>query len=190
MKVIGLTGLIGTGKSEVARLLRRLKCPVHDADQCVHALYRDKEVQKTILNAFPEARTFFGQLDRNKLMNSLRGRPERRAKLEAIIHPMVLHDQMGFLRRHRHKRHVVLDVPLLFETGTDELCDKVWVTHCRAALQKKRVLLRPGFDETKLATILKWQGSGLAKRRAANLVINTGGSRARILQTIKKALRY
>lgn len=190
MRIIGLTGLIGTGKSTVAGLLRRLECPVHDADGCVHALYRDERVQAELLKAFPGAQNHMdGTLDRNALMDSLKGHPERKATLEAIIHPLVLADQMAFLLRHRRKKAVVLDVPLLFETGTDALCDQVWVTHCRAALQKNRVLRRPGFDEAKLKTILGWQGSGRDKRKAANLVLNTGASRARLLQTIKKALR-
>lgn len=187
--IIGLTGLIGTGKSTVAKLLMRLGVPVHDADSCVHALYRDPRFQKRLLAEFPFARTFMGRLDRNKLLHGLRDKPELKQRLEAIVHPLVLADQQKFVRLNRRARTLVLDVPLLFEAGMDASCDEVWVTKTRPALQRARVLKRPGFDAAKLATILRWQGPAKAKERLADWVLNTARSRASLVWRIKKRLR-
>lgn len=187
--VIGLTGLIGTGKSTVAGLLQVMGVPVHDADQCVHALYAHENVQTMVLRYFPLARSWrTGKLDRNKLMKSIKKRPDRRALLDALIHPLVLDDQLAFLKKHRNAAVVVLDVPLLFEAGMDRLCDVIWVTTCRPALQKARVLRRPGFTEEKFETIKAWQGSDRLKKQAADLVIDTGASKAALAERLKKII--
>lgn len=187
--VIGLTGLIGTGKSTVAGVLARMNIPVHDADKCVHSLYQQESVRRMLLRYFPMARSWkTGDLDRTKLMKALKKRPERKALLDALIHPLVLADQMAFLRIHRTSKIVVLDVPLLFEAGMDSLCDVIWVTTCRPALQKRRVMRRPGFTEEKFETIKKWQGSDTMKKRMADLVIDTGISKAHLARHLKKAL--
>ncbi len=188
--VIGLTGLIGTGKSTVASLLARLGIPVHDADKCVHALYTYKTVRSAVLRLFPMARSWLkGDLDRRKLMKILQKNPERRYELDALIHPLVMADQMAFLKANRSAKYVVLDVPLLFEAGMDKLCDAIWVTTCRPALQKARVMARPGFTEEKFETIKEWQGSDVLKKRVADLVIDTGMSKARLAERLKKAIK-
>jgi dephospho-CoA kinase len=189
-RVIGLTGLIGTGKSTVARLLTRMHVHVHDADQCVHALYDDKSVRQMLLHHFPHARSWRTfDLDRTKLMNYIKKDPSKRALLNSLIHPLVHADQMAFLRKYRRTRIVILDVPLLFEAGMDALCDQVWVASCRTSLQKARVLRRTGFDEVKFKAIKSWQGDDRLKKRAADLVINTGARQSHIVRSLKKALR-
>lgn len=188
-RIIGLTGLIGTGKSTVAGLCARLGVPVHDADACVHALYRNPAFVKNILKVFPFARTIFGKLDRGKLLDGLRQRPDLRRRLEAIIHPLVQADQQRFVQRHKRARIIILDVPLLFEAGMDGLCDEVWVTTSRKSLQRARVLRRPGFTPEKLDTVLRWQGPGEIKERAADIVINTAMRKGNLVWRLKKRIR-
>lgn len=189
-RIIGLTGLIGTGKSTIARMLFRMRIPIHDADACVHALYADKSVRKMLLTAFPQARSWRTfDLDRNKFMNYIKKNPHERVRLNDLIHPLVWADQCAFLKKYRKKRTLVLDVPLLFEAGMDRLCDDIWVTHCNPRLQKARVLRRKGFDEAKYKAIRNWQGGDTYKRHAADLVINTGARKAHIVRRLKSALR-
>ena len=165
--IIGLTGLIGTGKSTVAGILRGLDCAVFNADECVHKLYDDKEVQAQLQEAFS------GRCSREAIAEMLHKVPAQKPALERILHPLVRQAELDFIAEHKNDRHVVLDIPLLFETNAQELCDVVWVTHCSPETQKKRVLARVGFTEERLAQVLEWQGDGESKKNRANLVIDT-----------------
>ncbi|MGL4440340.1 MAG: dephospho-CoA kinase, partial [Bosea sp. (in: a-proteobacteria)] len=155
--VLGLTGSIGMGKSTTAAMFRDLGCPVHDADAVVHRLYEDRAVAP-IAALYPDV-VVNGRIDRQKLSSHVVGAPDRLRQLEAIIHPLVRASETAFVAHARSANEplVVLDIPLLYETGADARCDGVVVVSAAAHLQKARVLARPGMTEDKLNSILARQ---------------------------------
>ncbi len=180
MKVWGLTGGIGMGKSTAARAFRRLGVPVFDADAAVHRLQaRGGRAVRPIAAAFPGA-VKEGAVDREALRRAVLGDPVALARLEAIMHPLVRREQERFLARWRGRgaRLVVLDIPLLFETRPDRRgLDAILVVSAPASVQRARVLARPGMTPQRLAAILARQMPDAAKRRRADHVIRTGLSR-------------
>ncbi len=174
MIVLGLTGSIGTGKSTTAAMFRDLGVPVHDADATVHDLYRTEAVAPVAAH-FPEA-LVEGAIDRKALSAALARAPDRFRELEAIIHPLVRARETGFLDAERKKGSplVLLDIPLLYETGGETRVDKVVVVTCDPAIQRERVLARPGMTEEKFALILSRQMADAEKRRRADFIIDTG----------------
>lgn len=181
MKIIGLTGSIGMGKSTAAELFRRRGVPVYDADRAVHGLSaKGGRAVPAIARAFPGV-VVDGAVDRKKLGAQVFGDDKALKRLEAILHPLVADIRRAFLHRARARRvsAVVLDVPLLFETGGDALADVIVVVSAPAFLQTERVMKRPGMTREKLAGILSHQMPDGEKRRRADLVIQTGtGKRA------------
>lgn len=175
MIVLGLTGSIGTGKSTTAAMFRDLGVPVHDADAAVHDLYRSEAVAP-VAERFPEALKD-GAIDRQVLSAVLAEAPERFRELEAIIHPLVRARENAFLDAERRNGAslVLLDIPLLFETGGEARVDKVVVVTCDAQTQRSRVLARPGMTEEKFKLILSRQTPDAEKRRRADFLIDTGG---------------
>lgn len=171
--VLGLTGSIGMGKSATAAMFREAGVPVHDADAAVHALYRGAAVP-LIEAAFPGT-TLDGAVDREALGKVVFGDPGALARLEAIVHPLVRKAEETFLRdaTARGAPLAVLDIPLLFETGGEARCDAVVVVSAPEAVQKARVLARPGMTEERLAAILAKQWPDSRKRAAADAVIDT-----------------
>jgi dephospho-CoA kinase len=173
MIVLGLTGSIGMGKSTTARMFRNAGVPVHDSDETVHRLYAGKAAP-LIEEAFPGTVTH-GAVDRGMLAKQVLGRPDAMRKLEAIIHPLVRADADAFVARHRAAGAplVVLDIPLLFETGGRSRVDKVVVVTAPAEVQRERVLARPGMTVGKLAAILASQVPDAEKRRQADFIIDS-----------------
>lgn len=173
MIVLGLTGSIGTGKSTTAEMFRSLGVPVHDADATVHALYRNEAVGP-VGEAFPGV-VENGAVDRKALAAHLAARPEDFQRLEAIIHPLVRRSETVFLETQRAAGAplVVLDIPLLFETGGDRRVDKTVVVSCDPETQRRRVLARPGMTEEKFAMLLARQIPDAEKRARADFVVNT-----------------
>jgi len=170
--VLGLTGSIGMGKSATADLFRRLGVPVHDADATVHRLYRGRAAP-LIENAFPGTVTD-GAVDRARLGAAVLDSPERMQQLEAIVHPLVRDEEESFLRRVAAlKPLAVLDIPLLFETGGETRCDAVLVVTAPAAVQRARVLARPGMTEAKFHAILAKQMRDEDKRTRAHFLVDT-----------------
>jgi dephospho-CoA kinase len=171
---IGLTGSIGMGKSTTAGFFRDMGVPVHDADAAVHALYAGPAVA-AVEAAFPGS-TVDGKVDRARLGPMVVGKPEAMKRLEAIIHPLVRAHEIAFVEEARSAGHkaVVLDIPLLFETGGDARVDLVVVASCPPAEQRRRVLARPGMTEERFAAILAAQMPDAEKRRRADVVIETG----------------
>ena len=148
MKVIGLTGGIGMGKSTAANTFSRLHVPVFDADAAVHALQAPGgRAVAPIAAAFPGT-VRDGRVDREALRQAVLGKPEAMRRLERIVHPLVRDAERRFLAtaRRRAERLVVLDIPLLFETKGEGRCDLVVVVTAPAAVQRWRVLRRPGHD--------------------------------------------
>ena len=174
MIVLGLTGSIGTGKSTTAAMFADLGVPVHDADRAVHDLYAGEAVAP-IAAAFPgEVRD--GKVDRAALSEILRQAPERFGELEAIVHPLVREREAAFLAHHRETGTpiVLLDIPLLFETGGASRVDKIVVVTCDPAIQRQRVLARPGMTEEKFDLIRARQMPDAEKRKRADFVVDSG----------------
>jgi dephospho-CoA kinase len=176
MLVVGLTGSIGMGKSTVAGRLRALGIPVCDADAEVHKLYEGRAVP-AIEAAFPGT-TGNGKVDRQRLAAALLAEPSKFKRLEAIVHPLVLEAEREFLRREAANgaRMVVLEIPLLLETGGERRVDAVIVVSAPAQAQRDRVMGRPGMTLEKLEQMLSRQMSDEEKRARADFVVDTGGS--------------
>jgi dephospho-CoA kinase len=191
MKVIGLTGGIGMGKSTAAASFRRLHVPVFDADAAVHALQgRGGRAVAPIAAAFPGT-VRDGRVDREALRRAVLGQPEALRRLERIVHPLVRDAERRFLAaaRRRGERLVVLDIPLLFETRGQGRCDLVVVVTAPAAVQRWRVLRRPGMTEERLRAILARQTPDREKRRRADVLVPTGLSRHAAQRAIRKVVR-
>ncbi len=188
MFVLGLTGSIGMGKSTAANMFRALGVPVHDADATVHRLLEeDRSVRRAIADRFPGT-VSEGVVDRQALGAAVFSDPQARRDLEAILHPRVRQATEGFLRRHRVMGTplVVLDIPLLFETDGADRVDGVVVVSAPAALQRRRVLARPGMSEEKFAGILASQIPDREKRRRADFVVETGIGKAYTFSRLKQ----
>ena len=178
------------GKSSAAQALRRLGVPVHDSDAVVHRLMGSGgAARKKIEAAFPGV-IEDGAVDRKALGARVFADPAALRKLESILHPLVRRSARAFLARMRRRREpfAVLDIPLLFETGGEVLCDAVMVVSAPASLQRARVLARPGMTEDKFAGVLARQMPDREKRARADFVIETGLSRRHALRQIKTAM--
>lgn len=175
MLIVGLTGSIGMGKSTAAEHLCARGVPVFDADGAVHALYRG-EGAALIEAAFPGSVTN-GEVDRSTLSAKLQADPQGFAKLEAIVHPRIRAAEKAFLLQHQAAGTplVVLEVPLLFETGGDRRVDAKIVLTTDAATQRARVLARPGMSAEKLEVLLSRQTPDAEKRARADFVVDTSG---------------
>lgn len=175
MLLVGLTGSIGMGKTETAKMFARLGVPVYDADAAVHALYSvGGGAVEPIGEAFPGA-VREGAVDRTRLSAQVVGKPEAMKRLEAIIHPLVRQAQTEWLqaREAEGARLAVLDIPLLFETGGDALMDKVVVVSAPPEVQRQRVLARPDMTQEKFEAILAKQVPDAQKRARADYVVET-----------------
>jgi dephospho-CoA kinase len=171
---LGLTGSIGMGKSTTAQMFRESGVPVIDADAIVHDLYRGEAVEP-IEKEFPGA-TDGRAVDRAKLAALLAERPDGFKRLEAIVHPLVWKREKEEIERLQSAGEpvVVLDIPLLFENGAEARVDKVLVVTADQAVQKARVMARPGMTEEKFQMILSRQMPDSEKRRRADFIIDTG----------------
>lgn len=174
MMIVGLTGSIGMGKSTTANMFRAEGVPVHDADATVHALYAGRATPM-IESAFPGT-VVDGQVDRARLGARVIGNPKEMRRLEAIVHPLVREEERMFLSQARSAgaRLVVLDVPLLLETGGERRVDAVVVVSASAEVQRSRVFGRPGMTLEKLNAILAKQMPDEEKRRRAHVIVDTG----------------
>jgi len=171
--ILCLTGSVGMGKSTAAKFFAEAGVPVHDSDAVVHALYEGDAVP-LVERAFPGA-TADGKVDRNKLATMVLGDDAALAKLQAIVHPLVAAARDAFLAEAqvRNAPVVVLDVPLLFETGGERHCDAVVVVSAPADLQRQRVLGRPGMTEEKFAALLAKQTPDPEKRQRADFIVDS-----------------
>ena len=173
MIVLGLTGSIGMGKSTTAAMFRDENIPVHDADQAVHRIYSDVAAP-LIEEAFPGT-VVDGTVDREKLAAKVLGNPEALQRLERIVHPLVRADADAFVENARKAGEplVVLDIPLLFETGGRDRVDRILVVTAPPEIQRERVMARPGMTEQKFQSILARQVPDAEKRSLADHVIDT-----------------
>lgn len=191
MIVLGLTGSIGMGKTAAARAFKRLGVPVHDSDATVHRLMKKggAAVGK-IAAAFPDV-IVKDAVDRPALGKIVFGNPDELKVLEGILHPMVRDRERKFLDRMMRERKplVVLDIPLLFETGGEARCDYVAVVSAPERIQRARVLARPGMTEARLSSVLKHQMSDKLKREKADFVIQSGLGHLHSLRQIQQIVR-
>jgi dephospho-CoA kinase len=191
MIILGLTGSVGMGKSTAAREFRRMGIPVHDADKAVHRLLgRGGKAVAAVAAAFPGVEKG-GAIDRAGLGRLVFSDPAALERLEAILHPLVRQAERAFLARARRRRRklVVLDIPLLFETGGEARCDKVLVLSAPRRVQLARVMARPGMTAERLAGVEARQMPDAEKRRRADIVIETGLDRHHSLAKLHRALR-
>ncbi|HEY2526982.1 MAG TPA: dephospho-CoA kinase [Xanthobacteraceae bacterium] len=171
--VLCLTGSLGMGKSTTARFFAEAGVPVHDSDAVVHALYEGEAVS-AIEQAFP-ASIVDGKVDRAKLAAMVLDDAAALALLEAIVHPLVRSSTEAFLAeaQARSAAVVVLDIPLLFETGAECRCDAVVVVSAPVEVQRARVFERPGMTEEKFAALSSRQMPDAEKRRRADFVVDS-----------------
>lgn len=174
MIVLGLTGSIGMGKSTTAKMFAEAGVPVHDSDEAVHRLYAGAAAP--LIEAAFSGTVRDGVVDRNELGRRVLGDSAALKQLEQIIHPLVRDDAAEFLARNRAAGTpiVVLDIPLLFESGGRVRVDKVVVVTAPADMQRERVLARPGMSEQKFEAILAKQVPDVEKRKLADYVVDTG----------------
>jgi dephospho-CoA kinase len=173
MFVLGLTGSLGMGKSATAKMFAEEGVPVHDADAAVHDLY-EGAAAPLIEAAFPGTTTA-GKVDRDKLAQRVLGDSAALEKLETIVHPLVRRAEQAFLNEATRKGAcvAVLDIPLLFETGSEGRCDAVVVVSAPPEIQRARAFERPGMTKQKFAAILAKQMPDADKRARADFVVDT-----------------
>jgi dephospho-CoA kinase len=175
MILIGLTGSIGMGKSTTAAMFRDAGVPVYDADAAVHDLYDvGGAAVGPVGEAFPGV-VKDGKVDREALREAVLGKPDALKRLNAIVHPLVGRDRVGFFAKAEADGAdmVVLDIPLLFETGGHANVDTVVVASAPADMQRERVLARPGMTPERLDAILAQQMADADKRARAHFVVDT-----------------
>jgi dephospho-CoA kinase len=184
MIVLGLTGSIGMGKSTVAAMFARRGVPIYDADAEVHRLQGPGGRLVAAIDAlFPGSATPRG-IDRAVLGRFVLGDREALYRLERLIHPVLIESRQKFLRRHRAQPLVVLDIPLLFEKDGWRNVDASVVVSAPTWKQGRRVLARPGMNPLKLRHIRSLQVPDHIKRRRADFVIDTGGTREKTARQV------
>lgn len=177
------------GKSTTAKMFAERGVPVHDADACVHALYEGRGVP-LIGDAFPGT-IVDGKVDRALLSKQVLGNPEAMKRLEDIVHPLVHEEEQVFLDLARMDGHsaVLMDIPLLFETGAETRVDVVVVVSADADIQRDRVLARDGMTEERFQAILETQVPDAEKRDRADFLIDTGQGLAIAGQRVDEILQ-
>ena len=175
MMIVGLTGSMAMGKTTAAKYLKSRDIPVFDSDGAVHALYEGEAVG-AIGEAFPGA-IEDGRVNRKRLAEAISGEPEALARLERVVHPLVRRKQRDFILAcaDQGAELVVLDVPLLFESGADQLVDAVIVVSAPEAIQRERLAGRPGLTPARIDDLLSRQMSDVEKRTRADFVVDSSG---------------
>ncbi|AQR60461.1 dephospho-CoA kinase [Brevundimonas sp. LM2] len=194
MIVLGLTGSIGMGKSTTTAMFAAHGAVIWNADDAVHALYaRGGAAVGPVGEAFPGV-VVDGAIDRERLAEALGRDDTAFRRLETLVHPLVATGRLADLEAARASgvRLAVLDIPLLFETGGDRAVDAVVVVTASAAVQRARVLARPGMTVERFETILARQLPDAEKRRRADFVVDTGegldAARARVAEIVGMVL--
>ncbi len=187
IKHLGLTGSIGMGKSTVGKMFEKLGIPVYNVDARVHVLYEPGGLAvKPVRDAFPEA-VIDGRVDRPVLSKLVVGNDEAIKKLESIVHPLVGLDRQDFISKAEQdgKSMIVLDIPLIFETGGEKNFDTIIVVSAPADLQRERVLAREDMTAEKFEAILARQVPDTEKRQRADHVIDTGCTEEETFDQVK-----
>lgn len=188
MRILGLTGSIGMGKSTTAKLFAEAGAPVYDADATVHLIY-EGEAASAIESAFPGT-TVDGKVDRTRLSAQVVHRPEAMKQLEQIVHPMLRAHHQKFLSDAEQSGApvAVVDVPLLFETGGEKRVDAVVVVTTDADTQRQRILARDNMTAEKLDVILARQLPDAEKRQRADFVVDTSHGLDPVRERVREIL--
>ena len=189
MRIIGLTGALGAGKSTAANLFRSMGVPVHDADAVVHQLLETETVRQVLASRFPEL-CLEPKVDRGQLGDIVFKDAQALAWLEDVLHPLVHESQHAFLNHHAQAEssQVVLDVPLLFETGQDKACDHVVVIQAPDALRYQRVLARSGMSRQRFDQIERHQMPVAEKMKKADTVVPNDSDQAHLYNGLCQVL--
>lgn len=190
MIILGLTGSIGMGKSTTSKMFKEAGCPVFDADAAVHALYaKGGEAVPIIRAVFPDA-IKDGAIDRARLGEHMRRDPLQLKVLESFIHPLVADARAKFFNKAKanNAKIVVMDVPLLFETGGDAYVDKTIVVTAPEEVQRKRVMARAGMTAELYASLLARQMPDAEKRKRADILIYTDKGLDNAREQVQKIL--
>lgn len=190
MKIIGLTGGIGMGKSTAAATFHRARMPIFDADLAVHRLQGPRGRALPYIEALFPGTVRDNTLDRGALRSAVLGQPDALRKLEGLIHPMVREEEAIFLGRARRAgaRAVVLDIPLLLETPDIDRVDLVVVVSAPRAVQIHRVAKRGKMTRAQIAAVIARQMPDAEKRRRADVVIRTGLSRFETIRALRRLI--
>ena len=189
MIIAGLTGSIAMGKTTVAQIFAAAGWPVFDADEAVHRFYKSTGA-RVVDEAFPGVGRY-GAIDRGQLAARVLGNEQAMAKLKSIVHPVVAEYRKSFLNTAaaERRRGVILDIPLLFETGGELSVDVIVVVSASAEKQRARALSRPGMTGEKLQLIQARQVSDADKRRRAHYVVDTNNSLERSRRQVEDFAR-
>ena len=188
MLTIGLTGGIGSGKSEVAGMFNQLGVPVIDADVIAHQLVEPgTEALSEIIAAFGETiLTSDGTLDRAKLAGIVFNKPDMKQQLETIIHPRVREQIKAYKDAHKNEPYIIVVIPLLLESGQRDLVDRVLVVNATEAVRIQRVLARDGRREEQIRSIMRNQADDAQRRAAADDSIDNSGSLDDLMISVRK----
>jgi dephospho-CoA kinase len=188
MLTIGLTGGIGSGKSEVAGMFGQLGVPVIDADAIAHQLVQPgTEALSEIVAVFGEAiLTSEGTLDRAKLAGIVFNKPEMKQQLETIIHPRVREQIRVFKDAHKNEPYIIVVIPLLLETGQQDLVDRVLIVNTAEPVRIQRVQTRDGRNEEQIRSIIRNQADDAARHSAADDNIDNSGSLDDLLISVRE----
>ena len=177
MKIIGITGSIGMGKTTISSMLKFVGIPVFDSDKQVKIiLEKNNYVIEKICALWPD--TVFTTKKKKKinkilLSDKVFGCKKNRKILEKIIHPIVQKERNIFIDNHKTSKIIGLDIPLLYETGTDKICDYIFLVNALKNIQRKRVLARPNMTEEKFKQINDAQWTYEQKKKMKPFIINT-----------------
>ena len=188
MLTIGLTGGIGSGKSEVAGMFNQLGVPVIDADVIAHQLVEPgTEALSEITAAFGETiLTSEGTLDRAKLAGIIFNKPDMKQQLETIIHPRVREQIKAYKGAHKNEPYIVVVIPLLLESGQRDLVDRVLVVNAAETVRIQRVQARDGRREEQIRSIIRNQANDAQRRAAADDNIDNSGSLDDLMISVRK----
>ena len=189
MIIVGLTGSIGMGKSTTADMFRDEGCPVFDADAAVYKLYaKGGKAVPIIRSVFPDA-IKEGAVDRAILGQHMRADPLQLKVLESFVHPLVSESRAAFFQTHKDADIVIMDVPLLFETGLDRAVHHIVVVTAPAEIQRERVLSREGMTPELFKSLLGRQTPDVEKRERAHTLIFTDKGLANAREQVQDLLR-
>ena len=171
---IGLTGSIGMGKTETGKIFSELGFPVYNADDAVHRLYGPgQKGSEKIKEIFPNSINPDGSVNRETLSKEVLGDADKIKALESIIHPLVGEDREVFFQKNADSPAIILDIPLLFETGGEKFVDLVIVVDAPQDIQEERVLSRPNMTKEKFEKIIAEQIPNDVKKKKADFIVDT-----------------
>lgn len=185
--VIGVTGQPGTGKSTITKLLRMIKIPVQSADHVVHDLLCRPQIIAQIDAHFPEVIVDM-HIDRQRLAEIVFTDLQKLTLLEHILHPLVIQQHQAYIHSHHTDPLIALEIPLLYEAGSEKLCDYVIYTSCRSSLARQRIKMR-GWSTARYDGMLKRLLPDHAKKRRADYILDTNQSKLRAWHQLKDVLK-